>query len=234
MGLDANVPVVQIDSPFDYEQQCRVLHTSALGDYRDAGFVPALASLLATLQRRVQRRTLVLLTSYAMLRSLHAALRDELGAQAPLLAQGISGPREGLARQLAATPGTLLLGTRSFWEGVDLPREALEILVLAKLPFAAPDEPLVEARSERMRSQGEDPFGEFVLPEAVLRFRQGFGRLIRSQSDRGAVLILDGRIDTRPYGESFSASLPARVESLATQDAIVEDIADWFDAAARA
>jgi Rad3-related DNA helicase len=229
VGLQASVPLAVIESPFDYAKQCSVVHTTALGDYRDADFVPRLATLLARLHRRVGRRTLVLLTSYAMLRALHAALRDALGPQGAVLAQGVSGPRERLARQLAATPGAILLGTRSFWEGVDLPREALEILVLAKLPFLAPDEPVVEARCERMRAAGDDPFREFVLPEAVLRFRQGFGRLIRSQRDRGAVLLLDGRLDTRPYGESFASSLPARVERKSSEEDVVEHVAAWFD-----
>lgn len=232
VGLESDVCLAQIDSPFDYAEQCTVVHTPALGDYRDADFVPRMATLLAALQRQVGRRSLVLLTSYAMLRALHAALRDELGPRTAVLAQGVSGPRERLARQLAATPGAILLGTRSFWEGVDLPREALEVLVLAKLPFLAPDEPVVEARCERMRAAGDDAFQEFLLPEAVLRFRQGFGRLIRSQSDRGAVLLLDGRLDTRPYGDSFLSSLPVRVERKSSEAEVVEHVAAWFGSSA--
>jgi ATP-dependent DNA helicase DinG len=227
VGLPGDTPVLQVGSPFDYSAQCTVVHTPDLGDYRHVEFVPRLADLLADLQRRTGRRMLVLLTSYASLRALHAALVERLGP-APVLAQGQQYGRTELAHRLAATPGGVLLGTASFWEGVDLPGEALEVLVLAKLPFAVPDEPLVEARCERLRRHGEDPFQAYILPEAVLRFRQGFGRLIRSRRDRGAVLLVDGRIETREYGAVFLEALPAHtLHASAAQ--VVEHVAAWFD-----
>ncbi|HZM14897.1 MAG TPA: helicase C-terminal domain-containing protein [Candidatus Krumholzibacteria bacterium] len=117
---------------------------------------------------------------------------------------------------------------RSLCAAVDFPGEALEILVLAKLPFAPPDEPLVEARCERLRARGEDPFGDFLLPEAVLRFRQGFGRLIRTRQDRGAVLLLDGRLESRAYGETFVASLPVRTRSFETPESMLAHVRQWF------
>jgi len=227
LGLPGDTPVFQVDSPFDYASQCTVVHTPDLGDYRRADFVPRLADLLADVQRRTGRRMLVLLTSYAALRDLHAALGERLGP-ARLLAQGQQYGRAELVRRLAATPGGVLLGTASFWEGVDLPGEALEVLVLAKLPFAVPDEPLVEARCEQLRRHGEDPFLAYILPEAVLRFRQGFGRLIRSRRDRGAVLLVDGRIETRAYGPIFLEALPAHTLHAAAAQ-VVEHIAAWFE-----
>ena len=118
---------------------------------------------------------------------------------------------------------------RSLCAAVDFPGEALEILVLAKLPFAPPDEPLVEARCERMRARGEDPFADFLLPEAVLRFRQGFGRLIRTRQDRGAVLLLDGRLESREYGETFVASLPVRTQSFDTPETMLAHVRTWLD-----
>jgi Rad3-related DNA helicase len=228
VGLDAATPVLHVPSPFDYAAQCSVVRTAALGHYRDPDFVAAVADVVATLHTRTQRRTLVLLTSHAALRQLHEELQERLGAGAPLLTQGVTGERDELARSLGSTHAGILLGTTSFWEGVDFPGETLEILVLAKLPFVVPDEPIVEARCERLRSHGEDPFHDFVLPEAVLRFRQGFGRLIRSRRDRGAVLLLDGRLETQAYGDSFVESLPTLARRFEDPHTLVEHVVEWF------
>jgi Rad3-related DNA helicase len=224
IGLDA-CPALRIESPFDYATQCRTLRTSALGAASDPDFLPRAADLVAELSARTGRRTLVLLTSHRALQRLAAEL-EERGCS--VLAQGLHGTRAGLARRFAATPGAILLGVDSFWEGVDFPGDALELLVIAKLPFAVPDEPLVAARAERLRAAGEDPFAEFILPEAVLRFRQGFGRLIRSPRDRGAVVLLDPRLETREYGERFLAALPGPVEAFETAAGLADAVADWF------
>ncbi len=229
LGLASTVRQLTVESPFEYAAQCTVVHTASLGDYRDPEFVPAMAVLVENLHRETQRRMLVLLTSHSMLRALHAELVQRLGGKAPLLAQGITAERATLADRLTATPAAILLGTASFWEGVDFPGEALEVLVLAKLPFAPPDEPLVEARCERLRARGEDPFADFLLPEAVLRFRQGFGRLIRTRQDRGAVLLLDGRLESRAYGETFVASLPVRTRSFETPETMLAHVRQWFE-----
>jgi ATP-dependent DNA helicase DinG len=229
LGLPATVRQLAVPSPFDYASQCTVARTASLGDYRDPEFVPGLAAVIESLHRTTRRRMLVLLTSHAMLRELHEFLVERLGADAPLFAQGVSGDRSALAARLEATPAGLLLGTASFWEGVDFPGTALEILVLCKLPFAPPDDPLVEARCERLRAHGEDAFTDFVLPEAVLRFRQGFGRLIRTRRDRGAVLLLDGRLETRAYGETFVGALPVATTSFATPEALVAHVHTWFE-----
>jgi Rad3-related DNA helicase len=224
IGLDP-CPALRIESPFDYAAQCRALRTSGLGSASDPGFLPQVADLVAELSARTARRTLVLLTSHRALGAL-AALLEERGIG--VLGQGLHGTRADLARRFAGTPGAILLGVDSFWEGVDFPGDALELLVIVKLPFAVPDEPLVAARAERMRAAGEDPFEQFALPEAVLRFRQGFGRLIRSAQDRGAVILLDPRLETREYGERFLTALPAHVEVFDGVATLVDAVADWF------
>ena len=224
IGLDP-CPALRIESPFDYAAQCRALRTSGLGNASDPDFLPQVANLVALLSARTTRRTLVLLTSHRALGFLAREL-EERGIG--VLAQGLHGTRIDLTRRFAGTPGAILLGVDSFWEGVDFPGDALELLVIVKLPFAVPDEPLVAARAERMRSAGEDPFAAFVLPEAVLRFRQGFGRLIRSAQDRGAVILLDPRLETREYGERFLEALPAHVEVFDAVPALVDAVADWF------
>jgi len=118
----------------------------------------------------------------------------------------------------------VLLGTRSFWEGVDIPGEALSVLVIVKLPFAVPTDPLVAARAETY----EDPFNEYHLPEAILRFRQGFGRLIRTQSDRGVVVVLDRRVLTKPYGKSFIESLPQCTVRMASLNELPNSTSKWL------
>jgi ATP-dependent DNA helicase DinG len=161
---------------------------------------------------------------------LHAGLVQRLGAGAPILAQEVSGSRERVAARFASLPGAVLLGTASFWEGVDFPGQALEVLVIVKLPFLVPDEPLVAARSERLRRHGDDPFGDYLLPEAVLRFKQGFGRLIRSRTDRGAVLLLDSRLGERGYGAAFRNALPVVPELHPEPVRLVERVVGWLEA----
>jgi ATP-dependent DNA helicase DinG len=135
-------------------------------------------------------------------------------------------------QRFAREPGAVLLGTSSFWEGVDFPGESLEVLAIAKLPFQVPDEPIVAARSERLRARGEDPFGDYMLPEAVLRFKQGFGRLIRSRQDRGVVLLLDGRLGDRGYGVKFLRALPVAPEVCHDSETLVERAVEWLSAPA--
>ena len=148
-------------------------------------------------------RTLVLFTSHAALRAAHEFLRPRL-PHLTVLGQGIDGGRQQLLERFREGEGTVLLGTSSFWEGIDVVGEALSCLVIVKLPFSVPSDPVFAARSE----QFGDPFGEYALPQAVLRLKQGFGRLIRSGSDRGVVAVLDSRLWTKRYGPVFLRSLP--------------------------
>jgi DNA polymerase-3 subunit epsilon/ATP-dependent DNA helicase DinG len=148
---------------------------------------------------------LVLFTSYAQLKRTSQAISASLiESGIDVYEQGEGASANTLLENFRESGKAVLLGTRSFWEGVDVPGEALSVLVIVKLPFDVPTEPIVAARAETF----DDPFNEYNLPEAILRFRQGFGRLIRTQSDRGVVVVLDKRILTKKYGRSFLESLP--------------------------
>jgi ATP-dependent DNA helicase DinG len=150
-------------------------------------------------------RALVLFTSYDQLRKTSRAIAPILGRDDIVVyEQGEGASPHSLLESFRTSERAVLLGTRAFWEGVDIPGDALSILVIVKLPFAVPSDPIVAARSETF----EDPFSQYSLPEAILRFRQGFGRLIRTQYDRGVVVILDQRILTKRYGRTFIESLP--------------------------
>jgi Rad3-related DNA helicase len=232
LGLDrrdrTGLHYMDLDSPFEHSRQCILLADPGLVPPSAPGYAAAVARCLESLVVRVPRRTLVLFTSYALLRQVHARLAPVAAAVGrPLLAQGIHGPRQIIAQRHRNDPGSILLGTASFWEGVDFPGEELEVLVITRLPFPVPGEPLVAARAEKLLDEGVQPFTHLFLPEAVLRFRQGFGRLIRSLDDRGAVICLDPRLLTASYGELFVRSLPIRPR-IALGDSLVESVVTWF------
>src|SRR5580765_794822 len=145
-----------------------------------------------------------------------------------LLCQDVDGSAARVAERFRTGRGAILLGVQSLWEGVDFPGEALEVLVVAKLPFAVPDDPLVEARGERLRERGLEPFRADALPEAVLRFRQGVGRLIRRASDRGVLVVCDPRLATAGYRRAFLEALPSAPHRFADAGALADDAARFF------
>ncbi|MDP4163941.1 MAG: helicase C-terminal domain-containing protein, partial [Bacillota bacterium] len=146
-----------------------------------------------------------------------------------IIAQGItSGSRSRLTRNFKRYDKAILLGTSSFWEGVDIPGEDLSCLVIVRLPFSSPDEPLTQAKNELISQNGGNPFADYSLPEAILRFKQGFGRLIRTESDRGVIVIFDKRILTSSYGKDFIQSIPPVPIKNGTIDLIVERIQTWL------
>jgi len=224
IGVGRDAVTLQVESPFDHQAQCLLAQTAHLGDWRDPDFVPQVADLVAAVHARTQRRILVLLTSRHMVHQLETHVRTQVPPTATVLSQMDSSSRTRLAQRFTATPGAILLGLASFWEGVDFPGEALEVLIIPKLPFLVPNEPLVEARCERLRARGEDPFGDFLLPAAVLRLRQGVGRLIRTPTDRGAVVLLDARLETRAYGDDFLRTLPLPSRVFDAADDLVEAV----------
>lgn len=194
-----------LGSPFDYQRVALVFLPTDVPEPNQPGYVRKCADTIADVAEALGGRTLALFTSHAQLRSTYEMIRERMDrAQLVLMGQGIDGSRSRLIERFKMTPRALLLGTASFWEGVDVVGDALSALIIARLPFAVPTDPIFAARSEEF----DDPFGEYAVPQAVLRFKQGFGRLIRSQTDRGVAIVLDRRILTKRYGTAFLNSLP--------------------------
>ena len=215
LGLGDTAADAIFPSPFEYARQALLYVAVDLPEPTDHDFSDAAAVRAAELCRITDGRALLLFTSYRNLR--HAA--DYLRGALPrgVLVQG-ERPRNALLETLRNEIGSVLLATQSFWEGVDVPGEALSLVVIDRLPFAVPDDPLTAARIQRLREDGADPFGAYQVPRAALALKQGFGRLIRSHADAGIVALLDGRIMRRSYGATLLNSLPRdcpRTESLA-------------------
>ncbi len=198
---------LQLGSPFDYEKATLLFLVNDIPEPNDAvGYQHAVEQSLIQLGKATQGRMLALFTSYTQLRRTSTNISAALGeAGITVFEQGDGASSTTLLESFRETEKAVLLGTRSFWEGVDVPGDALSVVVIVKLPFDVPSDPIIASRSETF----EDPFNEYQIPEAILRFRQGFGRLIRTQTDRGVVAILDKRILTKNYGHAFLDSLPA-------------------------
>ena len=199
-----------VESPFDYESQMRVYLPKGMPEPSEGQrFQEALEGWIQRFVGMTQGKAFVLFTSRAMLRKTAEGMAgwfEEQGIR--LLVQDKGNSRTRLLKEFKEDRDSVLFGTDSFWQGVDVPGEALSNVILTRLPFSVPDEPLFEARCERIREKGGEPFRELQLPEAILKFRQGVGRLIRSREDRGQIAVLDGRILTKSYGKSFLKILP--------------------------
>ena len=221
-----------VASPFSYEEHMRIVVPASLPFVTEDAdlYEEALAALLVALATRIERKGLVLFTSYRMLEGVRRRLPDGL----PSLSQGVDGPRSKLIERFKRFPrGIVLLGTDSFWEGVDLPGDELEYVVISRLPFDVPTDPIQAALGEHYARIGRDPFLDLALPRAVLKLRQGVGRLIRTRQDRGVVVLTDRRVLARGYGRSFVAALPASLEIFEAPAELVDEIAGWFDGVKR-
>lgn len=214
-GIGESADELALESPFDYLSSALCLVAGGVPPYDDAEHDVVVAELVGRIAQRLEGRTLVLFTGYSPLRRVHALLQERLERRRiAVVGQGLDGTRRQILRSFLDDPRTVLLGTSSFWEGVDVPGERLRCVVIDKLPFPVPTDPLVRARCEGLR----DPFMQYMLPVAVLRLRQGFGRLIRGRDDRGAVVLCDTRLDTRDYGEVFLRALPPAEQVRASAD----------------
>ncbi len=216
-----------LPSPFDFLHQALVCLPTDLPAPEHEDFDLGVEQIVAAIARRVGGRTLVLFTSHRQLRDVHAALKQRVDLDDVLiLAQGIDGQRRPLLKAFEEAERPLLLGTSSFWEGIDVPGERLSCVIMVRLPFPVPTDPVYAARAERVR----DGFAQLALPQAALRLKQGFGRLIRRSSDRGAVVSLDNRILGRDYGKAFLDVLPPASRFVGPSEEISERVGDWLEA----
>ena len=196
---------LKLDSEFDYARQSILYLPLSIPDPRRPEFVTTAAREIVRILKLTSGRAFVLFTSYANLREVHRLAAAEL--EYPILVQG-SAPRSALLRDFKATPHAVLLATSSFWQGVDVVGDALSCVIIDKLPFASPGDPITAARVEAIGARGGSPFGEYQIPLAILALKQGLGRLLRHRQDRGVLAVLDPRLKTMGYGRRFLASLP--------------------------
>src|SRR6266849_4346650 len=200
---------LQLGSPFNFQKQMKIYIVKKMPDPRDAGYQKELERWIAHFVEKTDGCAFVLFTSYRDMQQVAGQMQKFfVEKRMNLLVQGGGAPRGKLLEQFKTTPRSVLFGTDSFWGGVDVPGEALSNVIITRLPFAVPDHPLIEAKLELVQERGGDAFTEYSLPEAILKLRQGVGRLIRTKTDRGIIVILDNRIVTKPYGRAFMQALP--------------------------
>ncbi|MDP8238747.1 MAG: helicase C-terminal domain-containing protein [Candidatus Hatepunaea meridiana] len=219
-------------SPFDFQKNCIVCYPSYIAspseDYR--AHTQDVAKICSDLALTHRRNMLILFTSYKAMRAVEWELKTAVsGSGIEILVQGKPGGNERLVNRFRRTKRAVLLGTYSLWEGIDVPGKALQIVVIPRLPFDVPNDPVVAARIDHIRNIGGNPFYEFQMPSAILRLRQGTGRLIRLTSDRGLVLVLDPRTVTKGYGSRFRQTIPGRIIIPKSEEQLNENIAQFFD-----
>lgn len=217
LGL-AYLPFKSVPSSYDYESQARLYVPTETHDYHELssqGYALFIADTLKRLSRQIKRPILVLFTSHQLLQDVYRLSHRELLTEGvEVLGQGISGSREKIVKRFEHSGASILLGTDSFWEGLDLPGNALELIVVTRLPFDPPDRPFIKEKYQYLQNKGIDSFYKYALPKAALRLRQGLGRLIRSEKDRGVMLVLDRRLTQANYGPILQKALPKELPIL--------------------
>jgi len=234
MGLDlledGYVRELVVSSPFDYQKQAKVLVSAFLPEPKDRFYLNQSIEIIRSAIEISKTGTMILFTSYKDLNNVYNELSEELYSKGiPLFAQNKGVSRSAMLREFKRKGKAVLLGTSSFWEGVDVPGDSLQLLILYKLPFMVPSEPIVEAFLEKLQLEGKDSFMHYMLPNSLLKYRQGFGRLIRHKSDKGIVLVLDNRISKKKYGKYFIDSIPAKTTITANDIEIYDYLGRWFN-----
>jgi len=204
LGVE-NSRTLVVPGHFDYRKQALLYVPQEMPEPRNPAFTKAASEQVTRILGHSRGRAFVLFTSYQQMRLVYDAVSFEI--EYPTLLQGTA-PRSALLDRFRSTPNCVLFATASFWQGVDVPGEQLSCVIIDKLPFAAPNDPVVNARIESIRKAGGNPFYDYQIPQAAIALKQGFGRLIRSKSDRGVLVLLDNRITKQRYGQVFFDSLP--------------------------
>lgn len=230
---DEDIMEIRIASPFNYEEQSFL---GVIRDLPDPGSVPdelyasEITPVITGIIKIFEGRTLILFTSHRLLKYVYKELCPDLEKEdITVLGHNIDGSRTRLIEEFRANSRSVLLGANSFWEGVDLPGDILKCVVIVKLPFAPPNQPLTEARIEKLAELKKNGFTNLLLPQAVIRMKQGFGRLIRSERDEGVVIVLDRRITDKRYGRKFLNSLPLRCHIKGDRNMLLQKLTEWLD-----
>ncbi|MEK5146916.1 ATP-dependent DNA helicase DinG [Psychrobacillus sp. FSL K6-4615] len=233
LGLGTEIPIYQYKAASDYYSGAELLIVENMPDIKQVSqsdYIEAVAEAVVQTVLVSEGRCFVLFTSQDMLRKTVELIQDtHLLDDYMLFAQGMtSGSRMRLLKSFQRFSKSVLFGTNSFWEGVDVPGDALSVIIMVRLPFSSPDDPLFKKRAELLTKNGQNPFSAYSLPEAVLRFRQGFGRLIRSSSDKGVFIVLDRRIETKSYGRDFLQAIPNIPVKKVSLENMVLELENWY------
>lgn len=219
----------QVGTSFKFAQQVKAIVPVFVGSPLEPGYLDRVAELLTETVRRFRLKTLALFTAYSHLGEVYKRLQENLRTSpTTVLGQLIDGTPEQVLERFRQAERVILLGVAALWEGIDLPGKELELLFICRLPFAVPTDPVTSARIEQLEKKGLEPFANFSLPDAVLKFKQGFGRLIRTQHDQGIFVILDNRVVKKSYGRFFVEALPVDLEISADRASFLEIVSSWF------